>query len=517
MFDFLERMKWSLQRRLERLGERLAALGAALVWPIERAFAATFGRLMHVTERFERVEDWLVGLVRLVTWPLRMAGRMLGALVPASLRDRAAGTFGRLGGAAERLGAGLWRLVERLNLDAPIRWLAWLLQPVWRPVAAVLGFLYAWTVTRPYRTMLWGLPVVALLAPVLAAIVWGTTWGRESVAAQYRESARAARDAADYEQMRFFERKLALLGVDTKRSDYQAALALEAGDDMAAAAERMELLAPADEVGYGPAHQWLMLKLLSGELDRPRELRLRQAGAHLDRLVDLGAKGPELDLLRGIWLAQSERLEEASEALAPLIVGNPMAALYRLEIDVKLGRGEEAQRDARAVSSHMQDARRRGTPLTAEQYRAWATAEQLLGNGAELARVLRAWWGEFPEDDAARQAMAALAVQEFGQMLGSSYADPAELARRLKLAAELTPQPALLEQQVLALYARRREAAPLAAMFELLAEDDDAPPALLGAVGTAAALGGEVERARGVLARAVERDPELPAVWNNYA
>ena len=223
----------SLRHGMARAYEALAHVGGLIVWPVERAFAATFGKAFHMLEGFERVEDWLLGLFWLITWPIRMVWRLvagLGRLVlPAAVREaigkRLAGVDHFLHGA----GAAAWRLVEWLNLDGLMRWLAWALQPVWRPIAGLLGFGYTWFATRPYKQMLWGLPVLVLLLPIGGAVAWGLTWGRGSVETHYKLAAKEAREAEDIERMQFFERKLAQLEVETQGTDYKAALGARGG------------------------------------------------------------------------------------------------------------------------------------------------------------------------------------------------------------------------------------------------------------------------------------------------
>jgi tetratricopeptide (TPR) repeat protein len=514
MMRFIERLSESIHDGADRLRERLANLGAAIVSPIERAFAATFGRLFRVTEGFERVEDLLIGLVRLLTWPFRMVWRLFagiaGALVPASLIDSLAGSI-------HGAGAALWGLAERLNLDVPARWLAWALQPVWRPIAAVGGFLYSWLATRPYRSMAWGVPAILLFMPVAGAVLWGTTLGKESVTEHYRAAAQDAREAEDYDKLRFLEDKLVQLGADTKRTDYQAAIRLEEGGRVEEAFERMQRLAPEASVGFGPAHQWIFLKLLGGELKLLNDERLRLAGVHLAHLEKLGAKGPEMDFFRGVFYAQSDRLEEAADELAPLITSNLGAALHRLEVDLKLERLDEARRDARAIRDHLQEVRRRQTPLTVEQYRAWAQAEQLLGDANELIAVARAWLADFPDDAMARRLVATIDAQQFDEMLKSTHPDADLLAERLLELSRLADNPGALEPQLIAMFAGRKTSPAVAAMFDKLIASSETPTPLIAAMGTAAAMSKEIELARTLLARVVEADPKHAAAWNNFA
>ena len=73
-----------------RAVERLAALGAAIVWPFERAFARLGRKVAHGAARVEKVESVFVRLGWAVAWPVRMVWRGIRgvaiALIPQSVR-----------------------------------------------------------------------------------------------------------------------------------------------------------------------------------------------------------------------------------------------------------------------------------------------------------------------------------------------------------------------------------------------------------------------------------------------
>src|SRR5690606_2868669 len=126
----------------------------------------------------------------------------------------------------------------------------------------------------PYRRMVWGLPAIFLLALIAAAAGWGYFAGGV-VAARYVTAVEDARKAGDYNRMELFERKLAQLGVDTRRTDYESALALAEAGQLEAAYQRMLQLAPADRLGYSPARMWIIERLLSGEVQASPEEKHR--------------------------------------------------------------------------------------------------------------------------------------------------------------------------------------------------------------------------------------------------
>jgi tetratricopeptide (TPR) repeat protein len=520
-----------MRRLLANFAMWLSDLGAALVAPFERLVGGGARRLFSAGEGLDRVEGLLLGLWRCVTWPVRMIGRGLAAvarlIVPESVAMGAGQRLDRWRAGLQRSGSAAWALLERLNLDAPMRWLAWLLQPLWRPLAAVGGFAYAWAVTRPYRQMAWGLPALTLLLPVLGTVAWAVTWGRDTVATRYRVAVREARHAQDFASMRLYEQKLEQLGVDTERNDFEAAKELaDAADKLSGPARDAKLaeayalmreLAPEDELGLPAAHFWILVRLLGGELDVADDERLRLAGVHLERLEKLGASGMEFDVLRAVYHERRGELEQAAEVLEPYINRMELAATRRMVIDIQLKRLDEARRDATALHQHLEQAERKGEAFDAPRYQAYAQAEELLGNGSEFARVARLWLKVAPEHPVARRSVLAVDRMEFAGMLQSDHASGAELARRLAEMMTLAEDHQQFEAQLTDLYARRARMRAVDEMFTLLADDEQTPVQLTAAIGALAAMHHDIPLARRQLARVVASDPQHAVAWNNYA
>ena len=511
---------YRLREAAAGLGRRMAAFGAALVSPIEGLFRFVGRKFFALSEWLSDVDSVLLSLVALVTWPLRVIWRLVravgGVLLPESVRRGLGTPFARLGAMAGRAGAGMWRLAEKLNLDGLVLWTVWLSKPIWRPIAAVGGFAYAWLGTRRYKGLLWGIPAVVLLLPIIAAAAWGLLWGRGAAAERYKAAVREAREEKDYPRMRLFERKLAQLGVDTQSTDYKTALALADEGKLDEAYERMQRLAPEDDTGFPPAHAWILQQMLSKTLTAAEEERLRVAEVHLNHLKKLRIRGPEIDFLWAIWLAQSQRLPEASDAMGPLVSRMPAAAMERLRIDLLLGRTDDARNDARAVRTHMEEAKRQKQPIDAQQYQAWAVAEELLGDVQRLGPVVRDWRKAAPEDPGARRGVAMLDVQQLNAMMRAPNAKPRELAKRLVELTKLVDR-SEYQPQLVSLYGQRRSLPVIQAMMDEVTASTDTPIAVIEVIGTAAALDGDIVPARQLLKRVVREEPKNAVAWNNYA
>jgi tetratricopeptide (TPR) repeat protein len=510
-----------LRRAIARIGQSLADFGAALVRPIEALFAWIGRMLLSGSERVQGIETLLLSIVRLLAWPFRSAGDVLAsvfaAVVPASLRRRLAGPFLWCYALLPRLLGRLVLLAEKLNLDIVFVWLAWLLTPIWYPLAAIGNFLVVWASTRRYKPLLWGLPALILLLPILAAAAWGSIWGQTYVAEQYRLAVKEALGQKDYSRVQLYERKLSQLGVDTNLTDFRTAETLEKDGKINEAYERMERLAPVDKPGYPNAHFWIAQRLLVNKLDLPPNEAQRLTAIHLNHLATLGVKGPDIDLLRAFLLAQQGQLAEASKLLKPLTARIPLAATQRMRIDIALPDEDAAKQDALALRQHMQSRVDKGLAIESDDYQNWAMAEELLGNTSRMRAVLSDWLKVDPTNQVARQDLAAVNLREFVDQIHSPSPAPERLAAQLRDVFTHSANSEQLKQQVATIYQQRAQIPALAAAFRLLSSSVDVPAPLSEAIGTAAALEGDWGTSQTCLQHAVEQEPNSAVAWNNLA
>jgi tetratricopeptide (TPR) repeat protein len=503
------------------LAQRLSRFGAAFIWPIEQVFRLCARKLFAVAERAERFEPALLVPLRVLAWPFRAFGFVIGwclaRLVPGPVRGALAIPVRRFWSMRRRLGAKFIWLSDVLNLDRAVLWLAWLLRPLWYPIAAIGNFVIAWAATRHPKKLVGGLPAVLLVLPILIGVAWSVLWGQRTVASRYRLAVNDALEEKDYDRVQLFERKLSQLGVDTKLSEFNTAQALERDGQIAEAYERMQRLAPLDAPGYPPAHFWIIHHLLSGDLAVSADDAQRLASSHLDRLASLGVKGAQLDMTRAYLLAGVNQLDEAAAILKPHVHIDPLAAIERFRLNLALGQREEARQDAVAVRRHMQRLNRSGEAMTSYDYQWWAAAEELLGDPPRTRHVLREWLRVDPLNENARSGLAALSVDEFDQLVSSFDLPPGEFARRIREAFESAPVPEQIKLRLAALYHQRQTRAGLVAVFDELTASSDLPPALAEVLGTAAGVSGEWDRAQACLEQAVAGDPSNAVAWNNLA
>lgn len=504
-----------------RVGEWLGDLGARIAAAIERPFASMGRKVLSASESVEQVNSVFARFGAKLAWPFVAVYRgligLLQIILPESLRHALGAPFRAVGRRLARIGAKLWAAAEALNLDRQIRWIVWLLRPIWRPLAALGGFWIAWMSTRNYRQLLWGLPAAVLAGPLIAAATWHLVMGDDNMADMYRVASKKALENKDFDTAQLYYRKLATLGVDTKLADYRTAIALSEEGKFDEAYERMKALAPLDEPNFPLAHAWIVQNIFQGKLNLPSAEAQALAGKHLTAIEGLGINGPEVKLLRGYWYAAGGDREQALKLLKPLVLQLPEAALTCLQIHVDLKQLDQARDDAQALHDFITKRRQRGQSLSLAQYQWWAMAEEVLGNDDQLIEALTAWLKQEPDHPRARLALSEVYRRQFEQGIKAAAPSVDQLQQLLCDAATHPASRQWSEVQI-NLLMRARETSPLAA--ELLSRIEtsvETPSVLIEAMGTWYALQNDKARSVPLLERSLKVNPKNAIGWNNYA
>lgn len=505
-----------MRHQLRRLFLAVMELCATLAWPLERTLASA-GRLL--IRGSEALELLAAGLSRLTSWlilPGRLLTQTIDFLVPTRMRETTASVGNWLLLLPARIVTRWLQLSEKLNLDRPLLWFVGFSQPLWRPVAAIVGFVYAWFVTRSWRQAAGGLPAVLMILP-FAVVGASTVWyGSAEIEARYSQAVQEALLQQDYDRARLYEKKLAQLGFDTNLSEYRTALTLADLGKGEEAFKRMQRLAPENQPGYPQAHYWIARELLEGRRLRSEEESLALAKVHLDHLNALGVESVPLELLRANWLVRQGRLAEAADALEPIVHFMPVAAFHRMQINLQLQRLDQARQDARTMVSQMEELKHHQT-LAAMDYQRWLAAEELLGSGAQLRTILERWLQEEPENREARLMLARRLRQEAAHLLRAPLPDAQQVVERWLNAAELTGDYQALTAQAIELLQQGGTLPVGSQLFAELRESPDTPATVLTNLGTAAAVQGELQQAEELLRAALEKDDSDAVAWNNYA
>jgi tetratricopeptide (TPR) repeat protein len=510
-----------VQHAFANLVKRVISIGAAIVWPIEWAWMTFLGSVIALHDRFENVESLFREAGRVLVLPFRLGWRFIvsltASLFPSSARNAIAALWHKIAWAAGFILGLLMRGAERLNLDGILFRATQLSKPIWYPMVAVGMFCFFWAATRPYKKLLWSLPLLLLAVPILTAAVWGASFGKSTIAAQYRAALDRSLEERDYSRAQLLERKLASLDIEMPMALYNSGLALEQAGKITEAYERMQQLASPNTPGYPLAHFWIAQHLLMGKLELATAEAHRLADDHLKQLAVLAIRGPAINMMRAELLIQENKLEQASELLKPLVHDNSSAAIERFRMDLELNQPEQALEDAREVCEHMQRFGKTAQPVTNHDYETWANAEQILQHDAEFRAVLHNWLADHPESAGARKSVAALCAKDLDRLLRSSTPEPKELADRLRNLIELADETENVRGRVALLYQQRSARPDIRELFEILAKTEDKSSALAEALGTAASVSGEWDRAEVYLEDAVRKDATNAVAWNNLA
>ncbi len=500
----------------DRMQQRLADLGNAIVSPVERLVSRTAGKVLSASEHVDRVESLLARVVRLLLWPFRLVARVFQVLLPAPVYGFFSSLLESVQGLFLRVGTGVLQLAEMLNLDRVVLGLVWLLQPIWRPLASICIFFVCWVNTRQYRSALLALPAIVLAVLVLGVGTFHSVFGRSKILAHYKDAVLETQDSKDFQLRELYDQKLAQLGEDTQLTQYRTAIALAEDGNLEEASMRMELLAPEDHAGYPNAHYWIIQHLINSKLgDSPEESK-RLIRVHLKHLESLEVESPQLAYIEAVLLKQENKLAEAARILEPIVQQIPGAAFERMVINHTLKRREQAQQDARAVVTHMKSLTRGDTMLNAVEYQQWFAAEEMLGNLEQMRSLLERWYKIEPDSEQAAKLLARVCRQQARELLRDPLPDQDQIMELWLRAAKLDKSADSMLQLARALYAERESSPVYADLLTALHRSPNTPAKLLVALGTEVAQNQEFKAARPFLAAAVAREELNPVAWNNY-
>lgn len=513
------RRRWRrLTKFPQELWAKIQGFGKRLVLPIEAFSKRLVEKVSTLADAFNKLESRTVKVGGGLFRPLRFLVRAPKATLHKIATSRRLRAIGRpLRHAAKRTQKSFLWVAEALFIDRFFILLGKLSKPIWYPFISLGGFFNAWWRTRKLKRLLWGIPLIVLLLPMLFVSGWMLMGGSAGVADNYRAAINDARAAKDYARLHLLERKLAQLGVDTRLTEYNTVLALERDNKLSEAFERAQRLTGVDGTGYPPAHRWIVQHLLAKQLTVPAHEAQRLVRHHLDALDSQGIKGPDINLLRALELSQENRLNESAELLKPLVDQLLVAAVERFRIDVALNRPEEGRRDALAVRDHFERERRDGATLKGMDYQCWANAERFLGDPIRLRSVVAEWQILDPANAEARTNLAQIYLMEFEELLQSPQPNAQELAQRLQDAFLLADISNPVKKQLASLYQQRTSAPVLQEMFDQLGHSAALPASLAEVLGTIAAMEGQLPQAEFLLRQATTKDPNNGIAWNNLA
>ncbi len=481
---------------------------------VERFFATLFRPLFKLFEGVDRFDDLAIGVGRLLAWPVVAVWRLLASIGRLIVPESVANWFGSIPG---RIGAGALWLAEAINLDIFVRWGIWLLQPLWVPIAALLGFLNVWLTTRNWRTMLWGLPVVMLFLPFAFIFIGARFLGGKSVETRYTLASNQAEADGDFEKLNLLQAKLGQLGVATDATRFRAVLKLADEGKYEEAYELVKPLAPTTSRRFLQAHHWIAQNLLAERLPVPADQINKLVETHLDLLEKAQVRDPSVKIMRAAVrrgrrsTPRPPRCSNHSPMKTPTSIWNCCG--WRWPVTISLAPNAKPNEFA-PISPRRAD---KDEKLEENEYQFWSMAAELRADVPQLQRALEGWMQNYPAAQPPRLALAALQQQEFTRLFRDPLADSEATFVAFMDVIETNPDRSWIDAQVGQFFQLRKQYARADHMVTRLMEQPELEQPVLVSIGTFLALSKESDKAIDYLRRSAQLDAEDPIAWNNLA
>ena len=161
------------------------------------------------------------------------------------------------------------------NKKTRFGWLRTAVWYVWILPDLALRFVVQWWTTRPWISLLWGLPAILSGLALLAVEPWHNRTLPGQWARRYDRAGLAALERGDLQAADVYFRRVAFLDDASPASSYGLALTAERQGDLPRARRWMLRIAPEAEAGYPPAHFWLAKDLIRDKANRrPRDVQV---------------------------------------------------------------------------------------------------------------------------------------------------------------------------------------------------------------------------------------------------
>jgi tetratricopeptide (TPR) repeat protein len=388
-------------------------------------------------------------------------------------------------------------------------WYVWILPDF------VLRFVVQWWSTRPWSSLLLGLPAIVSGLALVAVEPWHNRALPGEWARRYDQAGMSALRQGDLQAADVYFRRVAMLDESSPAACYGLALTAEQQKDLTRARGWMLRIASETEAGYAPAHFWLAKDLIRHKtpLDpqdaRVLEHHLQQAARSPAHHVESRVNLTQLYMLRGETDKAIAQMELASAERPALQLD--LAQLYELG-----GRKADARRAA-AKAGDFFEARTLAEPRQAPLRQAWAASLALQERYEDAVRVLTAGLSQ-PDPKPFEQALAAVYLRWMNSNTATKKPNAAEQLEFLEriLQHDAANEQALVMLDKLALGTDESAVGAAELLKKILARG--AAPAVIHLVlGTRALAAGDVQAGLMHLEQAQERNAKIPEVMNNLA
>ena len=399
-------------------------------------------------------------------------------------------------------------------------------RPLLYPLIASGNFAAAFYRSRSKRLKWLLIPVVALIGGLTYLVLRVQTEQRPAISGRYIKALDQAIDRQDFLTADLYRQKLRQLGTETDQFELQQADAMLKRGNVDDAFALVERLAPLEVAGLPQAHYWLATHLLGQvefdqrKLDRPKEQRVRESLAHLDRLKEAGFDSSETAILRSTALINQGKPQEAQEVLVAFRSESLNSAEMRFKLDLQLNDIPEAKVDAEILSNIINANGQYAQQATADMLQLWFNVELFLSRASQANLIAENWYKRFPNDIRAAEARAMTQLDRFSRRWQSApSSEYPELVELLISAGELLPreQYANVLKFLTNLEVAAKTDPKSKELYNLLLAQDRLPPDVSEQLGTMEAAKKNYVDARRLMESAVNWSPRAYTAWNNLS
>ncbi len=351
----------------------------------------------------------------------------------ASIRNGLSAVGKVIGRALARLGSWIAKLADRLLPKWLSRALAWPFVLIGTTGSFLLDFAGLWWWTREFKKLLWAIPAFVLAAPLIACMILSPLYSRSAKIVRYRQTMRDALEVNNQALADLCLAKLNQLGLNqAERAEFSAATTLASKGQMDAAREKMQRLAPVEVPGFPPAHAWLALQLMSGDMT-PEKWHLIETHVGHALFVDphnLFARRlqVEVDLYH-------DRNEQAVEAMKSLVTGYPDLNYPLLLHYGEMGDVVKARASARELVDYSHELHAT-QQLDLDELLRWAAAHEYLDQHDRAIEVLDIARQQYVDDERLNNRLTGTLLAAFWKHV---EVRPVDAYAHLERALELRP------------------------------------------------------------------------------
>jgi tetratricopeptide (TPR) repeat protein len=311
----------------------------------------------------------------------------------------------------------------------------------------LLDAFVAYSMSRPLRPFLWGLPAFVLFAIAAVVLVQLATIRRPDLAQQYLAAGVTASASNNLVAAKLYLERALELGVREPKALFDLVLVSEKLGDESRKRAILERLAPDDRAVFAPAHLWK-----AGQILGKGEVRKEDAANAEKQLRLVLTLEPENITAHSILGDLYFQLGLMPAAIEHLQMSDRSSTQYRLLLSKAYAQNNENDK-AVAIANELREPaekQSRGAPRNVQARLDWAEATLLAGEEAKAVEILNEG-ARLAEDPRYREARTMCLIQWSDRLLKESPDNKAVAFQLIAAGFENTPNEILLFDRALKL------------------------------------------------------------------